>query len=81
MFTGMIFVASSAFNNMGKPVYSTMMTWLRDGLVMLPAVLLGASMFGAIGVVYGNAFASLIIGLPSCFIGWLFIKKLNPDET
>ena len=81
LFTGMIFVASSAFNNMGKPVYSTMMTWLRDGLVMLPAVLLGASMFGAIGVVYGNAFASLIIGLPSCFIGWLFIKKLNPDET
>lgn len=81
LFTGMIFVASSAFNNMGKPVYSTMMTWLRDSLVMLPAVLLGASMFGAIGVVYGNAFAALIIGLPSCFIGWLFIKKLNPDET
>lgn len=81
LFTGMIFVASSAFNNMGKPVYSTMMTWLRDGLVMLPAVLLGASMFGAIGVIYGNAFAALIIGLPSCFIGWLFIKKLNPDET
>ena len=81
LFTGMIFVASSAFNNMGKPVYSTMMTWLRDGLVMLPAVLLGASMFGAIGVVYGNAFAALIVGLPSCFIGWLFIKKLNPDET
>ena len=24
LFTGMIFVASSAFNNMGKPVYSTM---------------------------------------------------------
>jgi len=48
---------------------------------MLPAVLLGASMFGAIGVVYGNAFAALIIGLPSCLIGWLFIKKLNPDET
>ena len=81
LFTGMIFVASSAFNNMGKPVYSTMMTWLRDGLVMLPAVLVGASMFGAIGVVYGNAFAALIIGLPSCFIGWLFIKQLNPDET
>ena len=81
LFTGMIFVASSAFNNMGKPVYSTMMTWLRDGLVMLPAVLLGASMFGAIGVIYGNAVAALIIGLPSCFIGWLFIKKLNPDET
>ena len=81
LFTGMIFVASSAFNNMGKPVYSTMMTWLRDGLVMLPAVFVGASMFGAIGVVYGNAFAALIIGLPSCFIGWLFIKKLNPDET
>ena len=52
MFTGMIFVASSAFNNMGKPVYSTMMTWLRDGLVMLPAVFVGASKFGAIGVVY-----------------------------
>ena len=81
LFTGMIFVASSAFNNMGKPVYSTMMTWLRDGLVMLPAVLLGASMFGAIGVVYGNAIAALIVGLPSCFLGWLFIKKLNPDET
>jgi predicted ABC-type sugar transport system permease subunit len=53
------------------------MTWSRDGLIMFPAVIIGASMFGATGVVYGNAVSALIIGLPSCLFGWLFIRNLN----
>ena len=77
LFSGLLFVASSAFNNMGRPIYSTIMTWSRDGLVMFPAVIIGASMFGATGVVYGNAFSALFIGLPSCLFGWLFIRNLN----
>ena len=58
-----------------------MMTSLRDGLVTIAAALLGASMLGARGVIDGNAFAALLIGLRSCSIGWLFIKKLTSDET
>jgi len=53
------------------------MTWSRDGLIMFPAVIIGASIFGATGVVYGNALAAVAVGLPSCFFGWLFIRKLN----
>jgi Na+-driven multidrug efflux pump len=77
LFSGLLFVSSSAFNNMGRPIYSTIMTWSRDGLIMVPAVIIGASMFGATGVVYGNAVSALIIGLPSCLFGWLFIRNLN----
>lgn len=77
LFSGLIFVSSSVFNNLGRPIYSTIMTWSRDGLVMFPAVIIGASIFGATGVVYGNAFAAVAVGLPSCFFGWLFIRKLN----
>ena len=77
LFSGLIFVSSSVFNNLGRPIYSTIMTWSRDGLVMFPAVIIGASIFGATGVVYGNALAAVAVGLPSCFFGWLFIRKLN----
>ena len=77
LFSGLIFVSSSVFNNLGRPIYSTIMTWSRDGLVMFPAVIIGASIFGATGVVYGNALAAVAVGLPSCFLGWSFIRKLN----
>ena len=81
LFSGMMFVASATFNNMGKPIYSTVITWLRDGVFMLPAVLIGAKMFGATGVIYGNAFAAAIIGLPSLLFAWVFIKNLKSDIT
>ena len=31
VFTGMMFVANAAFNNLGRPVYSTLINWIGRG--------------------------------------------------
>ena len=51
MFTGMIFVATAAFNNTGRPIYSTGINWVREGLVTLPLALWLSSIYGASGVI------------------------------
>ena len=61
-FNGVLFVANAAFNNLGHPFYSTFLNWGRNTLGMIPLVLLGAWMFGAWGVLIGQALAGVIFG-------------------
>ncbi len=59
-FNGAIFVANSAFNNLGHPFYSTWVNWGRHTVGTIPLVALGAYLFGAPGVLIGQAFGGVI---------------------
>jgi len=59
-FNGVIFVANAAFNNLGHPFYSTLTNWGRHTLGTVPPVMLGAWLFGAPGVLIGQALGGLI---------------------
>ena len=37
LFSGALFVSNAAFNNLGKPLRSTLTSWLQDGVCTLPA--------------------------------------------
>jgi len=76
-FAGMLYVSNASFNNLGKPLYSTGFNWLKDGVLMLPMCLWGASMFGSAGVVYGQGLAFAIAGVVSVFFGWRFISQVE----
>lgn len=59
-FNGVIFVANAAFNNLGHPFYSTVINWGRNTLGIVPLVWLGAQLWGAAGVLIGQAAGGVI---------------------
>ncbi|MEM9550905.1 MAG: MATE family efflux transporter, partial [Pseudomonadota bacterium] len=62
-FNGVIFVSNAAFNNLGHPFYSTWINWGRHTLGTIPFVLLGSLIFGATGVLIGQAVGGLIFAI------------------
>lgn len=77
VFTGALYVANSAFNNLGRPIYATLANWVRDGLFTYPlAVALGA-IWGATGVMMGYAAAAVLSGGIGCWIGWRYVCGLR----
>jgi putative MATE family efflux protein len=59
-FNGIIFVTNASFNNLGYPFYSTWINWGRQTLGIIPFVMLGASLWGAAGVLIGQAVGGVI---------------------
>jgi putative MATE family efflux protein len=80
IFTGGLFAANAAFNNLGKPVYSTLVNWLRDGIFLYPVLLIGAAQYGASGIIYGQAAASIIVGTIAIYWGWRFVVRMEEDH-
>ena len=74
-FNGAIFVANAAFNNLGHPFYSTWINWGRHTLGTIPFVILGASLWGAEGVLLGQAFGGVVFGLIALWLGRRVIRK------
>lgn len=62
-FNGALFVANACFNNLGHPFYSTWINWGRHTLGTIPFVIAGAALWGAPGVLIGQAAGGVIFGL------------------
>jgi len=75
IFAGFLYVSNASFNNLGKPHYSTLFNWIKDGALMYPLCSFGAASGGAAGVIYGQAGAWVIAGTVSVITGWRFIQN------
>ena len=64
-FNGMLFVSNACFNNLGRPFYSTWLNWGRHTLGVIPFVWLGSILFGAPGVLIGQATGGVLFGILS----------------
>ncbi len=62
-FNGVLFVANACFNNLGRPFYSTWMNWGRHTLGTIPFVWLGGMLYGAPGVLIGQAAGGVVFGI------------------
>lgn len=80
IFIGALFVSNAAFNNLGRPLWSTLVNWTKDGLLSFPAAALLASAFGATGVIYGQALAGAVMGAIAATWGWFYVKGLQAPE-
>ena len=83
MFNGMLFVANAAFNNLGRPLWSTGFNWTRDALVTPAALILMPAAFGAPGGVYAQAVAGVLVGAVAVVVGWRLAHSIRfePEET
>jgi putative MATE family efflux protein len=74
IFAGALFVANAAFNNLGRPVYSTLFNWSRDAAAIPLALMAMTGPFLAPGVVYAQAIAGVLVGGAAAWAGWRFVK-------
>ncbi len=77
MFNGALFVANAAFNNLGRPFWSTAFNWSRDGLMIPLMLLLVPVSLGAPGVVYAQALAGVVAGALAVWAGWRLSHGLD----
>jgi len=77
VFTGFLFVSNAAFNNLGRPLWSTGFNWMRDGILMFPLGWWAGSLWGAEGVVYGQALAGVLAGALAASVAWRFVARLE----
>ncbi len=75
-FNGVIFVGNAAFNNLGHPFYSTWINWGRHTLGTIPFVIVFASLYGAPGVLIGQAFGGILFAL---LAWWLAIRVIRKE--
>ena len=78
-FSGAVFVANASFNTLGRPSYSTYLSWGQNTLGTWPFVVVGGIMLGAPGVLIGQALGSIVFASIAIWMGWRLI--LNPPET
>jgi putative MATE family efflux protein len=77
VFNGCLFVANAAFNNLGYPLYSTMLNWGRATLGVIPFVWLGSHWYGVIGVLAGYGLGVVFFGAAGV---WLCFRVLGTIE-
>jgi putative MATE family efflux protein len=76
LFTGALFVANAAFNNLGYPVLSTVFNWGRATLGTIPFVVYGAH-FGPVGVLVGQASGSVVFGMLALTTAFHVVGRLG----
>jgi len=70
LFTGAQFVSNAAFNNLGRPLWSTVSNWGRATLGTIPLVWLGAVWLGPQGILMGHAAGGVIFGTGAFLLAW-----------
>ncbi|APX14005.1 MATE family efflux transporter [Tateyamaria omphalii] len=75
-FNGVLFVANAAFNNLGHPFYSTWMNWGRNTVAMIPLVWVGGQLYGAEGVLIGQAVSAVVFGAAA----WVLARRVIAAE-
>ncbi|MFB9148958.1 MATE family efflux transporter [Roseovarius ramblicola] len=78
-FNGAIFVASASFNTLGRPSYSTWLSWGQNTLGTWPFVVVGGMILGAPGVLIGQAIGSVVFASMAIWLGWRLIHN-PPDD-
>lgn len=76
LFTGALYVANAAFNNLGYPVLSTLFNWGRATLGTIPFVTYGAQ-FGPAGLLVGQIAGSVIFGTLAVITAFRVVGRLG----
>lgn len=77
-FNGAIFVANAACNNLGAPLTSTAINWGRHTLGTVPIALWLGGIWGAGGVLIGQAVGGVVFGALAIWLGLRTIAKAQP---
>ncbi len=78
IFNGSLFISNAAFNNLKRPLWSSLLNWGKNTIGVLPFVLIGAAIGGAPGVLVGQAVGGIFFGALGL---WLAFHLVNRYQT
>ncbi len=73
-FNGLLFLSNAACNNLGRPFQSTLLNWGRHTLGTVPFALWLGGIWGAQGVMIGQAVGGIVFGLLAL---WLTFRVID----
>ena len=76
VFTGALFVSNAAFNNLGRPLWSTMFNWSRDAAAIPFLAFFLAAGLGPTGAVWIQAVAVMMVGTLAGITGWRTVHRI-----
>ena len=77
-FLGALFVANAAFNNLGRAVYATAANVGRATLGTIPFVYVGGQLYGAAGVIIGQAVGAMVFGVLAIAVCFWVVARMSP---
>ncbi|MGB0960128.1 MAG: MATE family efflux transporter [Halocynthiibacter sp.] len=80
-FNGLIFIGNAAFNNLGRPFYSTWINWGRHSIGTIPFVIIGGQYWGAKGVMIGQAIGGVFFGALAVLIVLRVISNAGQEPA
>lgn len=79
IFVGALFVANAAFNNLGRPLFSTAFSWGRASLGTIPFAFWG-SHYGAGGILVGQAAGAVIFGTLAMLTALAVARRIGAEH-
>jgi Na+-driven multidrug efflux pump len=76
---GLLFVANASFNNLGRAYLATLFNYAKVLLGIVPAAYVGAQLFGARGVMIGEAVAMSVYGVLGMLTALALVRRLQRD--
>ena len=76
LFLTCLFVANTAFNNLGFPLLAMLFNWGRATLGAIPFITLGAAFGGIVGAVVGLVIGAAIFGLSAVAVAFAVVGRL-----
>jgi len=80
IFVGALYVSNAAFNNLGRPLLSTLFNWGRATLGTIPFVTLGVP-YGPAGVMLGQAAGSVLFGAGATIVAFRVAGRLGRSDA
>ncbi len=85
VFNGSLFISNAAFNNLKRPLWSSMLNWGKNTIGVVPFVLLGAHIGGAPGVLVGQAIGGVFFGVLGLWLAYRLVNRYqsgvsDPDK-
>lgn len=81
LFTGALFVANAAFNNLGFATWSTGFNWARSTLGIVPFCWVGAEIAGAAGVIAGWGIGGVVFGIAAVLTARRVVRRMALDRA
>ena len=84
IFNGSLFISNAAFNNLKRPIWSSMLNWGKNTIGVAPFVIVGAHLGNAPGVLIGQAIGGIFFGLLRMWLAFRLVAsyedgRVDPD--
>ncbi len=80
-FNGAIFVSNAACNNLGAPIQSTLVNWGRNTLGTMPFAFWLGGLYGAPGVLIGQAVGGVLFGALALWLAFRLIARTTLKDV